>query len=253
MCCLFQKGGSMNNLKICGLQKTTLLDYPGHVAATVFLGGCNFHCPFCHNGELVQKAEPLMTVEELLQFLKSRTGILEGVCITGGEPTLFPQELEDLMREIKALGYKIKLDTNGTNPQFLSHCISEKLVDYIAMDVKASFSTYEKACGISFSAETQGHIQKSMELLKWMTAIGHIDSEFRTTLVKDIHDIGNESMIKEMTQMLSGAQKFYLQQYVHSDNVLAPTGLSAFSKEEMDAFAEKFKEYVSEVSVRGVA
>lgn len=242
----------MRNLKICGLQKTTLLDYPGHVAATVFIGGCNFRCPFCHNGELVTNINPVMTKSELLSFLKKRSGILEGVCITGGEPTLYPEELKELMIDIKNLGFLIKLDTNGTNPEFLSQCIGEKLVHYVAMDVKAPFSEYENACGISLGGQNEAVTERTMESirrLKWFMLFGMVDGEFRTTLVKGIHHLDTMS---ELIPVLKDAKRYYLQQYVASNAVLAPDGLSAFTKEEMEQCADLFRPYITEVAIRGV-
>lgn len=242
----------MGNLKICGLQKTTLLDYPGHVAATVFIGGCNFRCPFCHNGGLVTNINPVMTKSELLSFLKKRSGILEGVCITGGEPTLYPEELKELMTDIKNLGFLIKLDTNGTDPEFLSQCIGEKLVQYVAMDVKAPFSEYGNACGISLGGQNEAitkQVMESVRQLKWFMLFGMVDGEFRTTLVKGIHHLDTMS---ELIPVLDGAKKYYLQQYVASGLVLEPSGLSAFTKEEMEACADLFRPYIEEVSVRGI-
>ncbi len=140
----------MAKMKICGLQKTTLLDYPGKVAATVFLGGCNFRCPFCHNSDLLTGSAPeRMTPEELLTFLKRRQGILEGVCITGGEPTLWPEDAAELMRRIKEMDYQVKLDTNGYRPQVLKDLCGLGVVDYVAMDIKAGRQHYAEVCGHS--------------------------------------------------------------------------------------------------------
>ncbi len=138
----------MARMKICGLQKTTLLDFPGKVAATVFLGGCNLRCPFCHNTDLLGgDAQELMTAEELLSFLRRRRGILEGVCITGGEPTLWQDELAELMRRIRDLDYQVKLDTNGCRPQVLKDLCGQGLVNYVAMDIKAGRQHYAEVCG----------------------------------------------------------------------------------------------------------
>ena len=138
-------------MKICGLNKTTLLDYPGKVAATVFIGGCNFRCPFCHNSSLVLQpsVQPEISQEELLKFLKKRQGILDGVCITGGEPTLYP-ELEDLLVKIRALGYAIKLDTNGSRPHVIKSLVSKGLIDKIAMDIKAAPDNYSALTGLRY-------------------------------------------------------------------------------------------------------
>ena len=148
-------------MKILGLQKLTLLDYPGHIGAIVFLGGCNFRCPFCQNSSLVQRpAElPIVTEEEFFSFLKKRSGILEGVCVTGGEPTLSP-ELPDFLSSIKSAGYLVKLDTNGTNPDMLGSLIAEKTVDYVAMDIKAGRANYGHVCGIKNPSNAESLLEK---------------------------------------------------------------------------------------------
>ena len=139
----------MTSLKLCGFQKTTLLDYPGYVACTLFLGGCNFRCPFCHNsGILDDSADESITMDELMDFLKKRKGILEGICITGGEPTLHPLPLFRLLDQIKALGYRIKLDTNGSRPDILKQLCADGLIDCVAMDIKAGRTHYGKVCGL---------------------------------------------------------------------------------------------------------
>ena len=135
-------------MNICGYQKTTLLDYPGHVAATIFTGGCNFRCPFCHNSDLLFNPAPLISEEEILTFLRKRKSILSGICITGGEPTL-QTDLSEFIEKVRSLGYKIKLDTNGYRPEIISDLLNRNLLDYIAMDIKAGYSNYSKVCGIS--------------------------------------------------------------------------------------------------------
>ena len=168
----------MNNIKICGLQKTTLLDYPGHVAATVFLGGCNFRCPFCHNADLLgNDAEIQYTYEELLQFLTKRRRLMEGVCITGGEPTLQAEALEKLIRAIRELGLLVKLDTNGTRPEVIRHLMEERLLDYVAMDIKSGPDRYPQTAGSP--CMNLASIQESVEILKHSS----IPYEFRTTIV----------------------------------------------------------------------
>ena len=151
-------------MKICGLQKTTLLDFPGHVAATIFTGGCNFRCPFCHNSDLLGNDAPAaFTDEEVLDFLKKRRGILEGAAITGGEPTLQP-DLEDFIQKVRALEYQIKLDTNGYRPEVLKRLCEKGLVDYVAMDIKACEERYPAVAGVS-SLQME-NIRESIEFLK---------------------------------------------------------------------------------------
>lgn len=231
-------------IKICGLQKTTLLDYPGHVAATVFLGGCNFRCPFCHNSELLGgDAEALMTIDELLLFLKRRAGILEGVCVTGGEPTLDPEGLEALLREIRSFGLLIKLDTNGSRPDLLKHLHREHLLDYVAMDIKSGKSTYCTVAGNTFL-----NMDAIEESIRWLID-GNLPFEFRTTTVKGIHTLAD---FQEIGPWIAGCPHYYLQNYVESEHVLSPGSFTAFTKEELLAFAGAVKPYVSEVSLRGI-
>ncbi len=230
-------------MQIAGLQKLTLLDYPETVACTVFLAGCNFRCPFCHNASLVtDRSDPLMSSEELLKFLSKRQGVLEGVAVTGGEPLLY-NELPQLMKQIKDLGYKIKLDTNGSKPETLEMLIKEKLVDRVAMDIKASPELYGKTIGIEnydLSAVT-----KSKELLLKDT----VEYEFRTTVVKGIHTM--ESMVS-LAKWIVGAKEYYLQQFKDSGNLIKADGLSAFNAEEMKQIENTVKQYVPTVKLRGI-
>lgn len=230
-------------MKICGLQRTTLLDYPGHVAATVFTGGCNFRCPFCHNGGLARnpEAEPQVEEEEVFACLKKRKGILEGVCVTGGEPTLQP-DLRDFMRRVKAEGYLIKLDTNGSMPQVLRELLRERLLDYVAMDVKASLSNYRRATGCI--KPDLSRIEESIAILK---SCG-IPYEFRTTVVRGIHTIEEFDAIG---QLLEGCRVYYLQQYREDENVLQK-GLEAFSPEIMEEMAGRARKYIDKVELRGI-
>lgn len=230
-------------MKICGLQKTTLLDYPGHVAATVFLGGCNFRCPFCHNRELLgNDAEELFTAEELLAFFKKRASILEGVCITGGEPTLFPDELEALIRELRSYGYLIKLDTNGFRPEVLKRLCGEHLLDYVAMDIKTCLERYPVLAGVP--SMVTGNIKESVSFLM----NGDISYEFRTTVVRELHTA--EDFVK-IGAWLKGCSAYYLQNYVESENVLQP-GFTSCSKEELLSFSGILKPYMDHVALRGV-
>ena len=234
-------------MTISGLQKMTLLDFPGKVACTVFLHGCNYRCPFCHNAELLEgKAEPLMTVEELLTFLKKRVGLLDGVCVSGGEPTL-SSGLRDLLAAIKELGYAVKLDTNGSRPAVLKALVAEGLVDYVAMDIKNAPSRY---------AETVGLPKVDLAAIEESAAFlmsGAVDSEFRTTVVVPFH---NEASIAEMGRWLyelagnKPVKKIFLQPFVDRDTVVF-SGLSAPESAQMAAFRELLEPFVLDVTVRG--
>ena len=233
-------------MKIVGLQKLTLLDYPGQVACTVFLGGCNFRCPFCHNGQLLENAPAVMSTEELLAFLKSRKGILDGVCITGGEPTLNPQ-LPELMRQIKQLGYLVKLDTNGYRPNVLKALVGEGLVDYVAMDVKNGPRCYGETVGIS-----NIDLEKVEESIRFLMS-GAVSYELRTTVVEPLHD---EKSIEDMAQWLLDLgdgykiQCLYLQPFVDRETVLMG-GLAAPDDEMLAKFAEILEQCSEKVELRG--
>ena len=229
-------------MKICGLTKTTLLDYPGCVAATVFVGGCNFRCPFCHNGDLVLHSAKMKeySEEEILTFLNKRKNVLEGVCVTGGEPTLY-NDLPEFIAKIKAMGYKVKLDTNGSNPKMLLQLVEGKLVDYVAMDIKAPISGYNKVCGVQVNT---GSVQQSVAFLKQ----GVIPYEFRTTVVKELH---TKQDILEIGQWILGAENYYLQSYRETDENICK-GFSAMEKEELFELEKGLKKYLKNVKVRGV-
>ena len=198
-------------MKIFGLQKMTLLDYPGRVACTVFLGGCDFRCPFCHNFELVDgTARPVMEENELLSFLKKRSGILDGVAITGGEPCLH-HDLPDLIRHIRELGFPVKLDTNGFLPEMLEKLLKESLVDYVAMDIKNRKEKYAMTCGLETMDLSK--IDQSMQLLK----SGNIDYEFRTTVAREL--ITYEDFLC-IARWINGAKAYFLQPYRESKQVL---------------------------------
>lgn len=229
-------------IKISGLQKTTLLDYPGHVAATVFLGGCNFRCPFCHNADLITGPIPVAyTEEEVLGFLKKRAGILEGICITGGEPTL-QEGLASFIEKVKMLGLLVKLDTNGYRPDILKSLCSRGLIDYVAMDIKSGKSGYSKTAGCA--GLQLSFVDESIRFLLQ----GNIPFEFRTTVVKELH---TEADFREIGPWIAGAGRYYLQSYKDSGNVLMPE-FSAWDKETLSVFAGLVAPYVGEVSLRGV-
>ena len=198
-------------MKICGFNKTTLLDYPGRVACTIFLGGCNFRCPFCQNGALVVEpdTQPEYSQEEILAFLKKRKGILDGVCISGGEPTLAP-ELPEFLSRIRELGYDVKLDTNGSRPSVVKNLAAADLINKVAMDIKACPSNYHVLTGVH--ADLDG----IRETAGWLLD-GHLDYEFRTTVVRELH---SEKDFQEISRWLSGAKAYYLQAYRDSDGVL---------------------------------
>ena len=229
-------------MKICGLQKTTLLDFPGHVAATIFTGGCNFRCPFCHNSDLLgQDAKEAFTEEEVLKFLAKRRGILEGVAITGGEPTLQP-DLRSFILRIRELGYKIKLDTNGSRPDVLRALCEEGLIDYVAMDIKTCKERYPVVAGIpSLNLDP---IAESVAFLKE----GSVPYEFRTTVVRELHSADDFARIGEW---IAGCPHYYLQNFVDSDNVLT-SGFSSCSKEEMEEYLAIVRSFVEHAELRGV-
>ena len=235
-------------MKISGLQKLTLLDFPNRVACTVFLGGCNLRCPFCHNSQLLGgDAEELMDSGALLDFLRKRQGVLDGVCITGGEPTLHA-DLPELLREIRALGYAIKLDTNGTNPQLLRRLIDEGLVDYVAMDVKNGPDHYAETVGIKgFSLAS---IEESIRIL----LEDKTDYELRTTVVLPLH---NEDSIAAMSAWLTAlgngkkVKRLYLQPFVDRDTVPV-AGLCAPEADTLSAFVGRLQSCADYVTLRGV-
>jgi len=229
-------------MKLCGLQKTTLLDFPGHMAATIFLGGCNFRCPFCHNsGLLGSEAESLFSEEDILNFLRKRRGILEGVCITGGEPTL-EADLESFIKKIRNLDFLIKLDTNGYKPEILKSLAQKRLLDYVAMDIKAGRDNYENAAGIS------GLRLKNIEESAAFLQTGEVPFEFRTTAVKGIH---SQEDFQDIGRWLAGCSHYYLQNYVDSDQVLC-SGFQSFSKEELEGFLNILKPFMPNARLRGI-
>lgn len=229
-------------MKICGFNKTTLLDYPGRVACTIFLGGCNFRCPFCQNGALVTEpdTQPEYSRDEVLAFLKKRKGILDGVCVSGGEPTLSP-ELPDFLEQIKTLGYDIKLDTNGSRPSVVKNLAASGLINKVAMDIKACPSSYHILTGVNTD------MNAIRETAAWLLG-GDLDYEFRTTVVRELH---SEKDFREIAQWLKGASSYYLQAYRDSDGVLQP-GFSAPSEEEMKNYRDILLETIPVVEIRGM-
>ncbi len=229
-------------MKIHGLQKMTLLDFPGRVACTVFLGGCDFRCPFCHNYELVDGSAPaIMEDGALFAFLEKRRGLLDGVAITGGEPCLRP-DLPEFMRRIRALGYAVKLDTNGTHPALLKAILDEGLADYVAMDIKNSPEKYARTAGLE--TFDLAPVRESVGLLM----DGAVDYEFRTTVVDELHEAAD---FEAIGQWIAGAKRYFLQAFTDRDSV--PFGnLHAPSAEKLGEYAAIARRYVPDACLRGV-
>ncbi|MBP5160177.1 MAG: anaerobic ribonucleoside-triphosphate reductase activating protein [Lachnospiraceae bacterium] len=226
-----------------GLNKLTLLDYPGHMAATLFAGGCNMRCPFCQNSSLVLDpgSQPRIDTGEILRFLGTRKGILEGVCVTGGEPTL-QRDLPEFIAKIKAMSFLVKLDTNGTNPAMVKALIQDGLIDYIAMDIKASRANYPKLCGVagfdvSPVIETTDIIRSSP-----------IDYEFRTTVVGTLHT--DEDFV-DIGEWLDGSKAIYLQNFEDSGDLICQ-GLEAAPKETLERYSQILAPHFEKVELRGV-
>ena len=238
-------------MKIHGLQKMTLLDFPEHVACTVFLGGCDLRCPYCHNYELATgKVPPVMEEEELLAFLAKRKGLLDGVAITGGEPCLH-RALPDFIARIRALGFAVKLDTNGTHPDMLREVLEKGLVDYVAMDVKNSPARYALTAGLT-EKETDENSEPAFvsavrESIRILMESG-VDYEFRTTVVEELH---REEDFEEIGALIKGAKRYFLQCFTDRDTV-PYAGLSAPSKAKLEACAAIVRRYVGDVKIRGV-
>lgn len=229
-------------MRISGLQKLTLLDFPQVMSCIVFTHGCNFRCPFCHNSSLVTgEYEDGISTLEVLNFLEKRKNLIDGVVISGGEP-LLQKDIEEFIRQVKDLGYLVKLDTNGTNPRLLKKLVSEKLVDYVAMDIKNSPREYFKAAGTDKFLE---EITESKDfLLK-----GTVPYEFRTTVVKGIH---TKTSLIELAQWIEGAEQYFLQQYKDSGSVLNPEGLDSFSEAEMREFLSEILKYIKTAKIKNL-
>ena len=225
---------------IGGLQKVTLLDFPGKVACTVFLTGCNLRCPYCHNPDLVLTKDngKYISEKEFFEFLLSRKGKLDGVCITGGEPTLYPS-LPDLIRRIREMGFLVKLDSNGTLPEMLEHLLREELLDYVAMDIKNAPSRYAETCG----ADVIEQVKKSAALLK----NSNIDYEFRTTVCHPFH---SPKCMEEIGRWLRNAKRYYIQPFVDSGNLLG-SGVSVMTKSELETLLNAVKSYIPAAELRG--
>ena len=228
-------------MKIKGIQKLTLLDYPGRLAATVFLGGCNLRCPFCHNASLVVRGGgDEISEDELFEFLESRAGKLSGVCVTGGEPTLNPS-LPSFINKIRALGYSVKLDTNGTNPDMLEQLIRDGLIDYVAMDIKSSPERYAAVSGVpglDISA-----VERSVRLL----LDGNVEYEFRTTVVRELHTFDD---IDAIGRWIRGARAYFLQPFKDSGDIIKD-GFSSYSEAEISDLLAIARVYIPNAQIRG--
>ena len=230
-------------MRICGLQKLSMVDYPGKLAATVFTGGCNLRCPFCHNAPLVLRVAetPELPMDEVLTFLRSRKGLLDGVVLSGGEP-LLQQGAADFLREVRSLGFAVKLDTNGCYPEALAAILAEGLVDYVAMDIKNRPEKYPETVGIPGFDITP--IQESIRLLQ----SSGVDYEFRTTVVRELHTVDD---IRAICGWLKGSKRWYLQQFVDSGDLVG-SGCHGREPLELRAFARIAEPYFGSVEVRGI-
>lgn len=230
-------------MNICGLQKLSLLDFPGCVAATVFFGGCNFRCPFCHNASLVlpERIEPAVTEEEFFAFLVKRVGRLDGVCITGGEP-LLQKDIVPFIEKIRARGFRVKLDTNGSRPDRLRALIEAGLVDYVAMDIKNSPARYGETVGIPDFDMTP--VRESVSLL----LEGRVPYEFRTTVCAPLH---TPESIAEAGDFIRGARAWFLQGFTDSGDLVGQ-GISALSREECEALLAAARKKIPNAALRGI-
>ena len=228
---------------IHGLQKLTLLDYPGHTACTVFTGSCPWRCPFCHNASLVldPQSQPAIPEEELFSFLSRRHGLLDGVAVTGGEPTL-QKDLPEFLSKVKSLGFAVKLDTNGTNPAMLRTILRDGLADYVAMDIKAGRANYSAATGT---------LRPGLDAVDECIAMlmnGSTDFEFRTTVVRGIH---TEEDFSDIAAWLAGDEKYFLQGFKDSGDLIS-SGCSAFTLEETEKFREIVLPKIPNTEIRGM-
>lgn len=230
-------------MKLHGFQKMTLLDFPGKVACTVFTGGCNFRCPFCHNALLVTELDEaeIYDEDEIMDFLKKRKGLLDGVAVTGGEP-LMTDETEKFLARIKAEGFLVKLDTNGSYPERLKSIVNGGLADYVAMDIKNSRELYAETVGLP-----KYDISKIEESVSFLLE-GRVDCEFRTTVVRQFHTVES---ITEAAKWIQGAKRYFLQNFIDSGNLIGE-GMSGVSKEEMELMREAASQYVPQTLLRGI-
>lgn len=231
-------------MKIHGYSQLTLLDYPGKLACTIFTGNCNFRCPFCHNASLVlrHQNQPTLDEEKILEHLRSRKNMLEGICVTGGEPTI-SADLPEFLEKLRKTGLLIKLDTNGTNPDMVKDIIDHKLIDYIAMDIKASPSNYAAAVGLG--SISMDKIFASAELIM----NSGLDYEFRTTVVDGLHSADD---FKHIGKWIAGCKAYYLQQYKDSGDLIAPEGLSSPSLVTLNQYRNILLTDIPNTYIRGI-
>ena len=230
-------------MTVKGLAKLTLLDFPGRVACTIFTGGCNLRCPFCHNASLAVRASEVDTIpeDEIFSFLQKRRGVLTGVCITGGEP-LLNYDVDSFIEKIRSLGYAVKLDTNGCYPEKLRALIDRGLLDYVAVDIKNSRESYAKTVGIENLDVTP--IEKTVELLKE----GRVPYELRTTVVKELH---SDDDFRSIGEWIAGADGYFLQCFNDSGDLIGE-GLTAPTKADLCRYQDIVKQYVSNTHIRGI-
>lgn len=229
-------------IKISGIQKLTLLDYPEHTACTLFVPGCNFRCPYCHNSELLSSDVEFYDENEVFAFLKKRAGVLEGVCVTGGEPTLY-SDLDRLLGKIKELGYSVKLDTNGFLPDKLSALLDANLVDYVAMDIKNSPERYAETIGLPSERFDISPVLRSIDLIMRRA----VDYEFRTTVVTELFD---EKSIEGAARLIVGAKKYFLQGFVMRDTVPSKT-LTSPQSIVLSRYLDIVRQFVPSARIRG--
>ncbi len=226
---------------ICGMEKFSLVDFTDKVTCTVFTAGCNFRCPFCHNSGLVlDSKQPKILEDEIFSYLEKRKGLVDAVCVSGGEPTLQP-ELKTFLEKVKSMGYLTKLDTNGTRPDTVKDLVSGGLVDYVAMDVKNSPEKYAVTAGLKLYGTAQIE-----ETARFLMTCG-VDYEFRTTLVKNFHTADD---MEKIGKLLKGAKAFYLQRFVPRDSCISD-GLEAVDESDALKFLETLKKYVPSALLRG--
>ena len=225
---------------IGGFQKMTMFDYPGKVACTIFTYGCNFRCPFCHNATLVIDEASLLSEDEILSYLNKRKGILDGVCITGGEP-LLQKDIFEFLEKVRKTGLLVKLDTNGSYPEKLKEVIDRGLVDYVAMDIKASKENYSKVADVNVKIQD---IEKSIQIL----LENKVDYEFRTTVVRELHA---KEDFEKISKWIKGAKRYFLQCFKDNENLIG-NNLSAYTPHELEGFLEVLKNNIDKVSLRGV-
>ena len=227
-------------MEFLGQVKVSFIDYPNKICTVYFVGGCNFRCPYCHNSHLLNGIGERMDEAQVFEYLEKRRNMLDGICVSGGEPTLHAG-LEPFLGEVKRRGFLVKLDTNGTSPEVLENLLKNRIVDYIAMDIKAPFEKYEKVADRPVDVEA---IKQSIDLIRNLSS----DYEFRTTVCRELLEVGD---VLKIAQYIKGSQKYILQNFRDCGSVLAGEGkLTPFSKEELDAVKEKASGFLNEFKIR---